>query len=776
VRTIICNAGLLVWFTLTVLPGWLPAQTQEDQIITTFKKALELNPRDNDIRHKLASAYYERMMFSEAIIQYETILTYDPNDGAAYYNMGLLYYHQQDLSRALQNFTKAQQLNPQDDNLCYVTGMCYLAQQDYPRAIDMMKRAVKINPDNLDAKINLANAHAHHSQFTEAVTLYKEVLKRIGDDQFVKQNLGSALYNVGLEHFLKEDFKTSLGYLRESFAYVEDKQQGILLAANCEFNLANYIQAIQDYQQVLRLDNRNVDAHYYTGCSYMQLDSLNQALTEFDEVLVLDPVHKKAIKYKAQVLDELFSGYMAKVSLAYKEKKYITAFQQLKKAEELAPKNESVKKYRKLVDKKIKELMATLVRQGEKAYAQKDYAQSYQKYQALLELDPGWPGLKGRLDSVTVKLNKMLEPLYAEATAAIQQGRHYQAIRRLRNVLLKKPDYPDAQTLLNACQDKLNAATDSLYDQALAAFSRKEYQQAGDIFDKILEINPEYVDNTGRMQKTRNKLKSIMQERRQKISALTDQGIALFKKGRFLEAQGSFQQILDLDSDNSEAQVYLNKCQTELARQLQEYLARGNQQYNARKYTAALEAFGRVLKIKPTHPEAATKALRCRSRLLLQEGQQLAQDQEYHQAIKKLQRSVELDRSHAPSQKALQQTLAARDQAMATSLKIGNQHLKDNQLRDAEKVFTLILEKYQEDHPEATQNLDKIKALRTSQANQARIDEYYSQGVDYYTQGEYQKAVAEWNKVLDLQPDHQKAQRNIENARKKLDFYQQEGE
>ena len=44
----------------------------------------------------------------------------------------------------------------------------------------------------------------------------------------------------------------------------------------------------------------------------------------------------------------------------------------------------------------------------------------------------------------------------------------------------------------------------------------------------------------------------------------------------------------------------------------------------------------------------------------------------------------------------------------------------------------------------------------------------YLQGIELYTEGDYKQAIAIWYQVLDLDPDHRKARRNIEKAKRKL--------
>jgi tetratricopeptide (TPR) repeat protein len=48
------------------------------------------------------------------------------------------------------------------------------------------------------------------------------------------------------------------------------------------------------------------------------------------------------------------------------------------------------------------------------------------------------------------------------------------------------------------------------------------------------------------------------------------------------------------------------------------------------------------------------------------------------------------------------------------------------------------------------------------------IDQHYGQGIRYYREEKLREAIAEWRLVLDLDPQHANAKRNIEQSEKLL--------
>ena len=75
--------------------GWLETghgfiQTKEyDKAIDAYRKALEMNPNYADAHNSLGSALYGKMMYAEAIREFEKTIALQPKDFRAYYNAAL---------------------------------------------------------------------------------------------------------------------------------------------------------------------------------------------------------------------------------------------------------------------------------------------------------------------------------------------------------------------------------------------------------------------------------------------------------------------------------------------------------------------------------------------------------------------------------------------------------------------------------------------------------------------------------------------------------------
>ncbi len=75
----------------------------------------------------------------------------------------------------------------------------------------------------------------------------------------------------------------------------------------------------------------------------------------------------------------------------------------------------------------------------------------------------------------------------------------------------------------------------------------------------------------------------------------------------------------------------------------------------------------------------------------------------------------------------------------------------------------LAIDPWQSEARAEQRRLDKIR--HTGPENQHLL---YLQGMELYTSGRYEEAIAAWEKVLSPPPEQERARMNIEMARRKL--------
>ena len=94
----------------------------------------------------MGNNYISKLLFQEAIVEYEKAIALKPNHKEAYNNLGTCYNQQNDYNNAIKMFQKAVSLdsNYKDAYInlvyCYFNlGNCYIQQKNYNNAIEIYK-------------------------------------------------------------------------------------------------------------------------------------------------------------------------------------------------------------------------------------------------------------------------------------------------------------------------------------------------------------------------------------------------------------------------------------------------------------------------------------------------------------------------------------------------------------------------------------------------------------------------------------------------------------
>ncbi|HEX6791652.1 MAG TPA: PorV/PorQ family protein [Candidatus Krumholzibacteria bacterium] len=213
-------------------------------------------------------------------------------------------------------------------------------------------------------------------------------------------------------------------------------------------------------------------------------------------------------------------------------------------------------------------------------------------------------------------------------------------------------------------------------------------------------------------------------------------GLDRFNENDLLAARTEWQAILAIDPQHEGARDYLAQTQKKIDERLAVHVVRANQLERDNRLTEAIAEWNNVQQYNPEDAQAAAAVKRLRGRI-----ESVSQD--YQVAQRKL-RIVTLYND------ALQMYNAGK-------------------YSDAMKNLSELLS-LQPDHADAKklQALAKRKTTPLTEAEKARIRELYLAGMQQFSQDQYAQAIAEWEKILAIDPTNSSVQRSIDEARERL--------
>ncbi|MDR2518139.1 MAG: tetratricopeptide repeat protein, partial [Spirochaetaceae bacterium] len=192
-----------------------------------------------------------------------------------------IYTGEPDYGRAIEAYTQAIRRDPFDAASCLCRGRLYAAQDKYDQAFQDYDRAVGMKPDNAAAYALRGDAYLAMKRYDKAVEDYNHAIE-IEDQPAFREAKAQAYYEQGCDLYAKEQFEDAIALyhkiLSPNFAAAH---LGLGMVHRAQ---KKYMEAIQDFNQVLEKDPANAAAYRYRGGVYFALASdVEQARIAFGE-------------------------------------------------------------------------------------------------------------------------------------------------------------------------------------------------------------------------------------------------------------------------------------------------------------------------------------------------------------------------------------------------------------------------------------------------------------------------------------------------------------
>ncbi|MEO0141395.1 MAG: tetratricopeptide repeat protein [candidate division WOR-3 bacterium] len=314
----------------------------------------------------------------------------------------------------------------------------------------------------------------------------------------------------------------------------------------------------------------------------------------------------------------------------------------------------------------------------------------------------------------------------AQDKAAV--GEYDEALRYLDIAGVWDPENPQVKELYERYKAEAGAyQTKKALERGIGFYNEGRYLDALVEFDRALKAEPgsESIKKWYEMA-----FNALLEQQgsgaKPNVSEYLAQGLALYAKGDIEGAIGLWNKVLQLDPENKSARDYISRAQNRQVSEAAQLVAEGRELMAKGHYTSALSKFNQALKLEPGNKEAlsgkedAQAKIRQAARDRLNEGKELFNQKKYDEAEAKFRAALKLD----PSLSEANAYLARIAEARSASAK-----------------------------PPVSE--DEINAL-------------YLKGVEAYVKEDYETAVYYWTKVLDLDPNHSKAKKNLAKAKQKM--------
>jgi tetratricopeptide (TPR) repeat protein len=448
-----------------------------------------------------------------------------------------------------------------------------------------------------------------------------------------------------------------------------------------------------------------------------------------------------------------------------------------------------------------RELISQHYKQGMTYYRQKEYFQARIEFDKVLILDPEHKRAKRYAKLVFKKIEKdikrskpshrvagkiidekidMSEYLYELGKNYYLLGKNQEAIKKFEQALLVNSTHKGAQIYLEQVQKELVLKTTVAREMTarkeakLEARRRKLEQEKGkqQARDKLRaekEAKKKARDAEREAKKEAKEAKT--EERPEKLSR------------QYQEAIVHFQKALELRPGYSTASKYLEKSQRKLeeqkAKSIKEEIREKEKQ--ARK-EAKLEARRRKLEQEKGKQQArdklrAEKEAKKKARDAEREAEKEAKEAKTEERPEKLKAEVEREQEKKKRKRLAKEITKAEKLKKEAEEKFllekvegyyleGKDCYRSRQYSEAIRLFQKALE-LKPDYTKASRYLKRSRN-KLEKEKRKEVKSYYREGRKFYSNHQYEEAIAKFQKALELDPDYSAAAKYLKKAKKKM--------
>ena len=154
----------------------LVAMKEFDMAITEARGFLELFPEDYALLNELASAYYYKGEYPQALEYLKKSITIEPENSQAFLTMGEVYLKMKNVAEAESVINKALTIYPRLENGYYTLAQVMEAKRDLNGAVEYYKKELDNSPDNFFAAFGAGEALKNNGAYNQAIPFFKKAI------------------------------------------------------------------------------------------------------------------------------------------------------------------------------------------------------------------------------------------------------------------------------------------------------------------------------------------------------------------------------------------------------------------------------------------------------------------------------------------------------------------------------------------------------------------------------------------------------------------------
>ncbi len=598
---------------------------------------------------------------------------------------------------------------------------------------------------------NLGVSYLKRGMHSEAIKCFKEAVS-------LKPDFFEAWRELGTAYSLIEDYKNAVNALKKAKELNPKDLATVYNLGVCYSNLKEYDNAIKCFNTVVTKEPDNVSAWYNLGVTYMQKGAKMSAVNAFKKVTELEPSNENAW-YSLGVL-------------YYQMKDYDKAIEGFLKVLEINPENVSA----------LSNISVVYSLKG-------DYKSAIKYLERATQLSPDNPDIwynlgacylnENMVDKAILAFKKAVElkPDYTEAWKSLgaaydRKGQFDEAIYAYKKAMEITGEEIKIESKREEAEEKMDRLEKTTAEMFFARAKQLEeegkLEDAETYYDIALVWYPDFVDAKIKLKEVREKIK------RMKKMRLKEKAREYEEKGDYVNALREYKKALEIDTTDKALKLKVEEMNTKLSvkdakKSALEHFTKGLTYFSQDEFLLAIREWEKALKLDPRLDVARECIKKGRERIKIEvenrikNAEKLFKKGKYKKALIEVEKGLKYEPQNANLLEMKKKIEEKIRELIDKYLIEGEELLKKERYVDAESKFRKILY-YNPRHRKALQMVKAIEKKREI-LKKEYLREYYIRGIEAYAHEDYEEAIFWWEKVLQIDPNFEKARRNIERAK-----------
>lgn len=166
--------------------------------VDSYKRAIELEPKNKAAYRGLGAAYLNLQKKEDAISTFQKLLEFNPYDEYAWTGIGYAHIISHDHDKAAEAFRKQVEINPLDATAQYSLASALVQLRKFPEALPEMERTAQLMPRSAEIQASLGQIYLEVKQSDKAMAAFEKAVE-FGANATVWNNVAYELAQHNLQ-------------------------------------------------------------------------------------------------------------------------------------------------------------------------------------------------------------------------------------------------------------------------------------------------------------------------------------------------------------------------------------------------------------------------------------------------------------------------------------------------------------------------------------------------------------------------------------------------